>query len=280
MSTQIRESANPGALYPTVFESPAGLASGGAPSKGGIADRLRDRLVREEWTRLHKRGWDHVEIENYHPWPVRVDLGELGIVAIPAAHGEEPGRVRLDTPRISMRDLGDGNFVPVSVLPSEMAQEVEREYQKAGGIVCHSGGGAPAAAGLVPGGIPQGRPVLVALPPAPVHHRPPARRRQGAGRGRRDRGLARVGQPDARLQRAPLVSGMWRGGQALGAHLSLLPVQPSPGRRRYALGITASPRRCADCHLPSAICELPRSNPMDTAADALAIARALLDPRS
>lgn len=143
MSTQIRESANPGALYPTVFESPAGLPRGGAPSKGGIADRLRDRLVREEWTRLHKRGWDHVEIENYHPWPVRVDLGELGIVAIPAAHGEEPGRVRLDTPRISMRDLGDGNFVPVSVLPSEMAQEVEREYQKAGGIVCHSAGAAP-----------------------------------------------------------------------------------------------------------------------------------------
>lgn len=144
MSTQIADPVNPGARYREIFESSAA----GAATKGGIADRLRDRLVREEWVRLAKRGWEVVELANYHAWPVRVDLGELGIVAIPAATAAEPGRARIETPRISMRDLGDGNFIPVSVLPSELAQEVEREYQKTGGVVWYAAGTAPSDAAV------------------------------------------------------------------------------------------------------------------------------------
>lgn len=136
MTTHTIEPANPGARYSEIFEGRNAVAAGAAPSKGGIADRVRDRLVREEWMRLAKRGWEAVELINYHPWPIRVDLGELGIISIPAAAGSH-GSNSITAPRISMRDLGDGNFVPVSVLPTELAQEVEREYARCGGVVWH-----------------------------------------------------------------------------------------------------------------------------------------------
>lgn len=140
MSTETMDAGNPGARFHEVFES-GGAA--GRPYKGGLADRQRDRLVREEWQRLARRQWDPVELFNFHPWPMRVDLGELGLILIPAATGDEPGRARLDLPRISMRDLGDGNFVPVSVLPNELAQEVERECRVFGGVLWTRAGEAP-----------------------------------------------------------------------------------------------------------------------------------------
>lgn len=102
---------------------------------GGDSDRLRDRLVREEHRRLHQQGWEPATIVSLLPFPLLVSLGELGVVTVPAASDDAPvSTLTIDRYRISMRDLGDGRFVPVSVLPVEIAKEVEREFSSVGGV--------------------------------------------------------------------------------------------------------------------------------------------------
>ncbi len=125
MATSI---APTGADYNTIFGD-------NGTRGGGVSDRLRDRLVREEHVRLHRQGWESVTVVNLLPFPLTVNLGELGTLQVAAATTEEPAQTLiLDKYRISMRDLGDGNFTPVSVLPSELAKEIEREYRDCGGV--------------------------------------------------------------------------------------------------------------------------------------------------
>ncbi|MGH9468275.1 MAG: hypothetical protein ACRD1Y_13060 [Terriglobales bacterium] len=113
---------------------------------GGVSDRVRDRLVREEHIKLHRQGWEPVTVVNLLPFPLHVPLGELGVIIVPAATAEVPLQMQvLDHYRISMRDMGDGNFTPVSVLPNELAQEVEREYKDIGGVLWFYGTGEPSA---------------------------------------------------------------------------------------------------------------------------------------
>ncbi|HVA63349.1 MAG TPA: zinc ribbon domain-containing protein [Terriglobales bacterium] len=127
--------------FNSVFE--AGIASNGALRNGGVSDRLRDRLVREEQAKLHRQGWEKATVMNLQPFPLMLQLGELGTVEVPAAQGNEPARVVIDRYRLSMRDMGDGNFIPVSVLPAEIAKEVEREYGATGGVFWYWGDGEP-----------------------------------------------------------------------------------------------------------------------------------------
>lgn len=135
MST-ITSIAPTGADYSAIF--------GEAMRGGGVSDRLRDRLVREEHAKLQRRGWEAATIVSLLPFPLSVNLGELGIIALAAATPEKPVQtLPLLRYRISMRDLGDGNFTPVSVLPTELAKEVEREYRDTGGVFWYAGEGAP-----------------------------------------------------------------------------------------------------------------------------------------
>ncbi|MGH9474363.1 MAG: hypothetical protein ACRD1M_16660 [Terriglobales bacterium] len=110
---------------------------------GGISDRQRDRLVREEHQRLHRQGWTPATVCNLHPFPLTVNLGDLGILTVPAAAAGLPGKLEIERYRISMRDLGDGNFTPVSVLPTELAKEFMREYGATGGVWWFAGTGEP-----------------------------------------------------------------------------------------------------------------------------------------
>ncbi|TAN23910.1 MAG: zinc ribbon domain-containing protein [Acidobacteria bacterium] len=135
MST-ITSIAPTGADYNAIF--------GEALRGGGVSDRLRDRLVREEHAKLQRRGWEKATIVSLLPFPLSVNLGELGTIELAAATPEQPVQtLPLDRYRISMRDLGDGNFTPVSVLPIELAKEVEREYRDTGGVFWYAGEGEP-----------------------------------------------------------------------------------------------------------------------------------------
>ncbi|HXE30741.1 MAG TPA: hypothetical protein VN515_02945 [Terriglobales bacterium] len=119
--------------FNAVFD--AGLAPNGALRNGGVSDRLRDRLVREEVYKLQRQGWEAATVVNLQPFPLTIHMGELGMVECPAATPEHPvQRLLIEHYRISMRDLGDGNFTPVSVLPAELAKELEREYGETGGV--------------------------------------------------------------------------------------------------------------------------------------------------
>ncbi|HVA64320.1 MAG TPA: hypothetical protein VNF74_11395 [Terriglobales bacterium] len=125
----------------------AGMSPSGALRNGGVSDRLRDRLVREEHAKLHRQGWQPVTVVNLQPFALQANLGELGMIEVPAATPEQPVRTLvIQHYRMSMRDLGDGNFTPVSILPSELAKEIEREYGATGGVFWYHGTGEPEAA--------------------------------------------------------------------------------------------------------------------------------------
>ncbi|HEY7855793.1 MAG TPA: hypothetical protein VIC32_05070 [Terriglobales bacterium] len=144
MATTVEASLG-GRDFNLVFE--AGIGANGGLRNGGVSDRLRDRLVREEHAKLHRQGWNPVTIVNLQPFAVTVNLGELGVVALPPASENEPlQKLVIKDYRFSMRDLGDGNFTPVSILPSEIAKEVVREYGETGGVFWYEGDGDPKAA--------------------------------------------------------------------------------------------------------------------------------------
>jgi hypothetical protein len=131
--------------FNTVFEG--SLSPNGGLRNGGVSDRLRDRLVREEHAKLHRQGWEPVTVVNLQPFAITVNLGELGTIEVPAATTEHPVRKLAITHfRLSMRDLGDGNFTPVSVLPVELAKEIERECGESGGVFWYAGTGEPSEA--------------------------------------------------------------------------------------------------------------------------------------
>lgn len=116
---------------------------GAAMRGGGVSDRLRDRLVREEHARLLRQGWETATVVNLQPFPLAVNLGELGTLVVEAAQPGAFALLPILRYRISMRDLGDGNFTPVAVLPRELAAEFQREYGATGGVFWFDGQRAP-----------------------------------------------------------------------------------------------------------------------------------------
>lgn len=135
----ISDGAPSGAEYAAIF---------GDARRGGESDRQRDRAVRDERQRIERQGWVNATVINLHPFPLGLNLGELGTVEVPAAATDGPGRLEIPRYRLSMRDLGDGRFMPVAVLPVELAKEVMREYANTGGVFWFEGTGALPAAQL------------------------------------------------------------------------------------------------------------------------------------
>lgn len=130
--------------FATTFESGYDPARG--LRHGGASDRLRDRLVREEKARIERLGFEPATIVNLHPFPLSLNLGELGCIEVPArAPSQDYASLVLHAYRLSMRDLGDGNFTPLAVLPIELAREFEREYAATGGVFILSGAIRPSA---------------------------------------------------------------------------------------------------------------------------------------
>lgn len=129
------------ATFEATYDSRHGLR------QGGTTDRTRDRLVHEERIKLHRQGYHPATVINLNAFPLTVYLGDMGVVSVPAAPPDDSNggfsRLVLSTYRLSMRDMGDGAFTPVSVLPTELAQEVEREYRDTGGVFWYLGDGEP-----------------------------------------------------------------------------------------------------------------------------------------
>lgn len=140
MSTSSLSGRDFASTFDTTYDPAAGLRH------GGTSDRIRDRLVREEIIRLKRQGWSSATLVNLLPFPLAVNLGDLGWLAVPAC---EPGQVYarhvIRDFRISMRDLGDGSFNPLSVLPIELAQEVVRAYADTGGVFFLEGDAEPSS---------------------------------------------------------------------------------------------------------------------------------------
>jgi len=117
--------------------------------QGGTTDRTRDRLVHEERIKLQRQGYPFATVINLNAFPLTVYLGDMGVVSVPAAPSDEGNgaysKLVITHHRLSMRDMGDGSFAPVSVLPIELAQEVEREYRDTGGVFWYTGNGEPQA---------------------------------------------------------------------------------------------------------------------------------------
>jgi len=59
--------------FNAVFD--AGLAPNGALRNGGVSDRLRDRLVREEVYKLQRQGWEAATVVNLQPFPLTIHMG-------------------------------------------------------------------------------------------------------------------------------------------------------------------------------------------------------------
>ncbi len=124
--------------FASTFES--GPDSAGGLRRGGASDRLRDQLVREARQHMQNIGWQSATVINLHLFPLVLNLGELGQIEVPACPADGPfASLTLDACRISMRDLGEGNFHPVPVLPIELAREFEREYAPTGGVFILAG---------------------------------------------------------------------------------------------------------------------------------------------
>jgi hypothetical protein len=110
--------------------------------QGGNMDRLRDRLVAEEHAKTVRQGFRPATIVNLNPFPLRLGMGDVGTIEVPACPADQPYiRHEILKYRFSMRDMGDGSFSPVSVLPRELAEEVVREYSETGGVFWYEGVG-------------------------------------------------------------------------------------------------------------------------------------------
>lgn len=117
--------ATPGARFDAIF---------GREKGGGSADHQRTALVREEWARLNRVGWRRARVRNLNRFALRTSLGPLGTFEIAA--GET---LAIPRPKLDMRDLGDAKYVPVPVMPIEIAREIVRYHEPTGGVVAWEG---------------------------------------------------------------------------------------------------------------------------------------------
>ena len=107
---------------------------GGAKVNPGI-DSKRDRLVRECLRRINKQGWENATVVSVLTFPLDLNMGYGGHLTMPAKKVGAAFITRvLDTPYIDPQDEGDAKIVPIPVFPSEMAEDLVREYAQTGGV--------------------------------------------------------------------------------------------------------------------------------------------------
>lgn len=101
-------------------------AHGPNESGGGSASaRKRDRAVRDAYKRINRQGWEDVTIVNLNSFKLDLNMGYIGHLTVPAKkQGELYAILTITQPRFDMKDLGDGNFEPIAVVPKEMAQDL------------------------------------------------------------------------------------------------------------------------------------------------------------
>lgn len=104
---------------------------------GGESSMQRHRLASEKWQHLYKLGWENAIVINCLPWALEIHTN-YGYYRIPAPDkkkGEALHTYEIRVPAMSMRDMGDANYIPEPVMPIEIAQEFERKYRDEGGVI-------------------------------------------------------------------------------------------------------------------------------------------------
>lgn len=117
-----------------------GMVDGkGARVNPGI-DTKRDRLIREAYRRANKQGWDKATVVSVLTFPLDLNIGYGGHLTMP---GKKVGAAYItkvfDTPHIDPQDEGDGKIVPILVFPTELAEDLVREYAPTGGVFWYIG---------------------------------------------------------------------------------------------------------------------------------------------
>lgn len=112
---------------------------GGAKVNPGI-DSKRDRLIRECYRRVNKQGWENATVISVLNFPLDLNMGYGGHRTVPAKKvGSSYVSVVFNQPYIDPQDEGDGKIVPVPVFPTEMAEDMVREYNQTGGVFFYVG---------------------------------------------------------------------------------------------------------------------------------------------
>lgn len=112
---------------------------GGAKVNPGI-DTKRDKLIRECYRRINKQGWDNATVISVLTFPLDLNMGYGGHLTMPPKKvGSTYISLVLDKPYIDPQDEGDGKIVPVPVFPTEMAEDLTREYTQTGGVFYYIG---------------------------------------------------------------------------------------------------------------------------------------------
>ena len=133
-----------GADYAQVFEAEFDPRNARLAQGGGVSDRMRHDRVIETHVAMGKTGWERATVINMHLVPLRHGMGNIGEITIPKKKAGEPyAKFVIDKYRISMRDLGDAKFIPETVLPVQIAEDVVLAFKEYGGVFWYRGVGDP-----------------------------------------------------------------------------------------------------------------------------------------
>ncbi len=133
-----------GADYGQIFEAEFDPRSAKLAQGGGTSDRMRHDRVIETHVSMGKTGWEKATVINMHLFPLRHGMGNIGEITIPKKKAGEPyAKYVIDKYRISMRDLGDAKFIPETVLPVQIAEDVALTFKEYGGVFWYRGTGDP-----------------------------------------------------------------------------------------------------------------------------------------
>lgn len=137
----MRAETSPTAVYES-FDTAFPEQAHGPNSKPKGYDAKRDRAVREAIRRINRQGWEVVTVVNLHGFQLDLPMGYLGHLTIPPKkQGDLYALKVIDQPKIDMKDLGDGNFEPIPVMPKELAEDLINNFQETGGVFWYLGTG-------------------------------------------------------------------------------------------------------------------------------------------
>lgn len=135
-----------GSDYAQVFEAEFNPQNSRLAQGGGISDRMRHDRVMELHGTMHKTGWEKATVINMHPFELRHGMGSIGEIRVPKKKVGEPySKFVIERYRVCMRDLGDAKFIPETVLPVQIAEDLSLAFKDYGGVMWYRGVGEPDA---------------------------------------------------------------------------------------------------------------------------------------
>lgn len=130
--------------FAQTFEAEFNPNNSSLATGGGVSDKMRHARVMELHTTMHKTGWEKATIINMHSFELRHGMGNIGELRVPKKKEGDPySKFTISKYRVSMRDLGDAKFIPETVLPVQMAEDICLMAKDFGGVFWYRGDGDP-----------------------------------------------------------------------------------------------------------------------------------------